>query len=107
MERGIKMASSNANTWVRRMIDVASLPRIKLNNLQDLPGAKKKVCCVFCVGLQRCLIVCCMISCRGVRILMKRSRLFPQFQLVCLLNGIFVCLPLDELKSKLNPIISM
>ena len=46
MERGNKMASSKSNTWLRKMIDVGSLPRIRLNNLQDLPGAKKKVRCV-------------------------------------------------------------
>ena len=30
-------------TWVRKKIDVSELPRIKLNNLKDLPGAKKEV----------------------------------------------------------------
>lgn len=34
------MASS---TWIRRGLDIAKLPRVKLNNIQDLPGAKKKV----------------------------------------------------------------
>lgn len=29
-------------TWVRRSLDIAKLPRVKLNNIQDLPGAKKK-----------------------------------------------------------------
>ena len=30
-------------TWVRKALDVARLPRVRLNNIQDLPGAKKKV----------------------------------------------------------------
>ena len=30
-------------TWVRKALNVAKLPRIQLNNIQDLPGAKKKV----------------------------------------------------------------
>lgn len=30
-------------TWIRRGLDIAKLPRVKLNNIQDLPGAKKKV----------------------------------------------------------------
>ena len=55
VERASKMASSKANTWLRKMVDVATLPRIKLNNLQDLPGAKKKVCCVHCAEVVRSL----------------------------------------------------
>lgn len=35
------MASNS--TWVRRALDIAKLPRVQLNNIQDLPGAKKKV----------------------------------------------------------------
>ena len=31
------------NTWIRRALDIAKLPRVKLDNIQDLPGAKKKV----------------------------------------------------------------
>ena len=30
-------------TWLRQALNVSQLPRIKLNNLQDLPGAKTKV----------------------------------------------------------------
>ena len=33
----------SAYTWVRKALDVARLPRVRLNNIQDLPGAKKKV----------------------------------------------------------------
>lgn len=33
----------SAGTWIRRGLDVSKLPRVKLNNIQDLPGAKKKV----------------------------------------------------------------
>ena len=33
----------SAYTWVRRALDVSQLPRVKLNNIQDLPGAKRKV----------------------------------------------------------------
>ena len=35
--------SSVCYTWVRKGLDIARLPRVKLNNIQDLPGAKKKV----------------------------------------------------------------
>lgn len=35
--------AGNAFTWVRKAIEIAQLPRIKLNNIQDLPGAKQKV----------------------------------------------------------------
>ena len=37
------VAAMSAYTWVRKALDVARLPRVKLNNIQDLPGAKKKV----------------------------------------------------------------
>ncbi len=37
------MSSPKVYTWVRKGLDVARLPRVKLNNIQDLPGAKKKV----------------------------------------------------------------
>jgi hypothetical protein len=30
-------------TWIRRGLDLSKLPKVKLNNIQDLPGAKKKV----------------------------------------------------------------
>lgn len=30
-------------TWIRKGLDIAKLPRVRLNNIQDLPGAKKKV----------------------------------------------------------------
>lgn len=30
-------------TWIRKGLELARLPRVKLNNIQDLPGAKKKV----------------------------------------------------------------
>ena len=33
----------STNTWIRKGLDLAKLPRVKLNNIQDLPGAKKKV----------------------------------------------------------------
>ena len=33
----------SAYTWVRKALDVSQLPRVKLNNIQDLPGAKRKV----------------------------------------------------------------
>ena len=33
-----------AQTWVRKALDVSQLPRVRLNNIQDLPGAKRKVC---------------------------------------------------------------
>lgn len=29
-------------TWVRKVLEVSTHPRIKLNNIKDLPGAKKK-----------------------------------------------------------------
>lgn len=29
-------------TWIRKGLDIAKLPRVRLNNIQDLPGAKKK-----------------------------------------------------------------
>jgi large subunit ribosomal protein L15 len=32
----------SAYTWVRKALDVSQLPRVKLNNIQDLPGAKRK-----------------------------------------------------------------
>ena len=35
--------AAQGNTWIRRALDIAKLPRVKLNNIQDLPGAKKKV----------------------------------------------------------------
>lgn len=35
--------SSSPYTWVRKGLDITRLPRVKLNNIQDLPGAKKKV----------------------------------------------------------------
>ena len=33
----------STSTWIRKGLDVARLPRVKLNNIQDLPGANKKV----------------------------------------------------------------
>ena len=33
----------STSTWIRKGLDVSRLPRVKLNNIQDLPGAKKKV----------------------------------------------------------------
>ena len=33
----------STSTWIRKGLDIARLPRVRLNNIQDLPGAKKKV----------------------------------------------------------------
>lgn len=33
----------SCSRWIRNGLDIANLPRVKLNNIQDLPGAKKKV----------------------------------------------------------------
>ena len=43
------MAASLSRIWIRKTVDLSNLPRIKLNNLQDLPGAKKKVSNCVCV----------------------------------------------------------
>lgn len=37
------IAMASTNTWVRKALDVSKLPRIKLNCLRDLPGAKSTV----------------------------------------------------------------
>ena len=45
-------------TWVRKVLDISKHPRIKLNNIKDLPGAKKKVimCRVrYSVRVTRCV----------------------------------------------------
>ena len=33
----------SSGTVIRRGLDIGKLPRVMLNNIQDLPGAKKKV----------------------------------------------------------------
>ena len=33
----------STSTWIRKGLEIARLPRVRLNNIQDLPGAKKKV----------------------------------------------------------------
>ncbi len=35
--------SSPTLTWIRKGLDIAKMPRVKMNNIQDLPGAKKRV----------------------------------------------------------------
>jgi large subunit ribosomal protein L15 len=35
--------AANPFTWIRKAIDLAKQPRVKLNSIQDLPGAKKNV----------------------------------------------------------------
>ena len=51
-------------TWVRKGLDIARLPRVKLNNIQDLPGAKKKVC-TYCRCTRVKWLVCMCASIRS------------------------------------------
>lgn len=39
----VSKMSSLTCAWVRKGPAISRLPRVKLNNIQDLPGAKKKV----------------------------------------------------------------